>query len=237
MSLEVLEALKEGFSDAVSRNGLVFMAAAYVLGVVSTVGTQSSLSGMFPSFSGIAAPQATPLAVGGPAVLWGLVALLAWIGTVVLSIGVIRSFVNRKTEAIDKDYFKRNMLMAVVNIVVGGIVFGLAVGLGLILLVVPGIFIAVSLIFWQVYIAEEDQNFIDAFSNSWDLAKGNRLDLFLLGIAVFLVGIAVGLVFGIPSTALGFLSPKIAALVAGIGNAFTTVFTLATLANAYNQLQ
>lgn len=238
MSLDIVEALKGGFSDTVTRNGLIFVGVSYLLTVVSTASAQSAMYGWMSGMSGTAnVGQALPLALGGPIALWAVVGLLAWLGTVVLTIGVLRSFLNRSTDQINGTHFKRNLGLALVNFIVGSIVFALAVGIGFILLVIPGIFLLVSLIFWQVYVVEEDQNFIEAFQSSWELTSGNRFKLFALGIGALVVGFAISVIFGLPSALLGFLSPGIGALVSNIGNAFVTVFTLATLANAYRQLQ
>jgi len=236
MSLDIGDAIKNGFSDALTRNGLLFAGVTYVLTLLSTAGNQSIMSGFVPS-SGFGVQQSMPLAFGGPVALWGLVSLLSFLATILLTMGIIRSFANRETKGINGDYFRRNALMTGLNLAVGGIAYGLAVVIGLFFLVVPGIFLAVSLIFWNIYVAEKDQNFVEAFSNSWELSKGNRLDLFLLGLGVLVIGIVIGIVFGIPSMVLGFLSPAIGVVISNIGSAFATVFGLATLVNAWKQLQ
>lgn len=108
----------------------------------------------------------------------------------------------------------------------------IAVAIGLVLLVVPGIFLAVSFAFAQVYVAVENQGPFEAISSSWSLASGNRLSIFLLG----LVLVGIGLVVGLVGTALGFVSPPFGTLLSLLVTPFVSVFTSAVLVEAYLQL-
>jgi uncharacterized membrane protein len=124
------------------------------------------------------------------------------------------------------------MLMPGLNFFVGTIVFGIIVAIGLVFLVIPGIFLLVTLAFWAVFVAVDDRNFIEGMQESWALTRGSRFQLFLLGLAVVLVNILVSVVFGI-----GGLTGGVAeVLVTEFSGAVTTIFSLATLAAAYNQL-
>lgn len=79
----------------------------------------------------------------------------------------------------------------------------IAVFLGLVLLIVPGIIIAVRLLFVGYWIVDERRGPLDAIQRSWDLTSGLTLDLFLfgilliainvLGLVLFLVGVLVTL--------------------------------------------
>jgi membrane-anchored glycerophosphoryl diester phosphodiesterase (GDPDase) len=118
------------------------------------------------------------------------------------------------------------------NFIVGAVVFAVIIALGLVLFVVPGIFLLVALVFWTVYVAVEDRSFVEGMQESWALTRGHRMRLFLLGFAVAIVGVVVSAVFGagvLPGSTLGLV-------IAQIGSALTTVFSLATLAAAYDQL-
>ena len=67
--------------------------------------------------------------------------------------------------------------------------FGLLVGLGTCLCILPGIFVAVRLMFAPLIVAVEGASFGDAFRRSWEITKGSFWDLFLLGIVA--IGIAI----------------------------------------------
>ena len=64
-------------------------------------------------------------------------------------------------------------------------------GLTFVLLVIPGLFVLVSLLFAAVYIADRDENVLDAIRDSWGLASGNRWQLFGLVLVVFVGFFAV----------------------------------------------
>jgi len=124
----------------------------------------------------------------------------------------------------------------VLNYVVGSIVFAIVVGLGFVALVIPGIFLLVTLAFWTVFVAVEDETFVAGFRRSWALTRGHRLRLLLLGITVLLLTIAVSAVFSLGGVVGGPVGSFLGAVGAAIAGAVTTVFSLAALAAAYNQL-
>jgi hypothetical protein len=68
--------------------------------------------------------------------------------------------------------------------------------------------------------------------SSWALTRGHRLRLFGLGVAVVVVELVVSAVFGVG----GLVDGVVGVVLVQFGSALTTVFTLATLAAAYDQL-
>ncbi|TYP92113.1 Protein of unknown function (DUF975) [Fodinibius salinus] len=81
---------------------------------------------------------------------------------------------------------------------VGSFLYGIATVLGLLLFIVPGIFIMIRFQFYPYIILEE--NDITAFSalkKSYMLTEGLSLELFLLGVSIFALNIAGILLFGI----------------------------------------
>jgi hypothetical protein len=244
MPINIETALKRGVNRTVARNGLLLAAVLYVVSTVNAIvglGVQQWVAnrGVFPMgvpFSrGMdaeisremgAALFAIPPAVGA------VVSLLAGLATIVLSIGALRIFVSDETERLPSEHFTQNVVWPGLNFLVGTIVFGLVVALGFVFLVIPGIFLLVALAFWTVYVAIEDENFVAAMQDSWGLTRGHRLRLFLLGVAVAVVAIVVSAVFGVA----GIVGGVVGVIITQIGSALTTVFTLATLAAAYDQL-
>ena len=69
------------------------------------------------------------------------------------------------------------------------IVFGLIVGLGTCLCILPGIFLAIRLMFAPMLVAVDGVSFGEAFTRSWQMTKGSFWDLFLLGLTA--IGIAI----------------------------------------------
>ena len=122
------------------------------------------------------------------------------------------------------------------NYVVGSIVFGIVVLLGLVALVIPGLFLLVTLAFWAVSVAVEDENFLAGFRRSWALTGGYRLRVFGLGLVVVLSTTVVSVVLSLGGLFGGTLGSILLAVGSAAGGTITTVFTFAVLAVAYNRL-
>lgn len=88
------------------------------------------------------------------------------------------------------------------RMVLCSIIFGIAVGIGFVLCIIPGIIVALALLPFATALVAEDLPGIEALSRAWELTKGNRLTLLVLVFAS--VGIAI----------LGFLACGVGLLVA-----------------------
>jgi len=225
MSLGVLDTLKGGLKDSLSSKGLKFMGLAYLINLIGSISSQSLLSqlGFYNELG--AAYTMTALAMEGPLPLWTGLSLIGFLAGLWLALGVLRNFVDRSSEEIDTDLFTENLGMPFLNLLIGGILFSVAVGLGFLLFIVPGIFLLVSLFFWTVYVAVEDENFIDAMKSSWSLARGNRLSLLLIVLGIAAVWIFASILVGIPGAVVSNLSPQMGALIGVAADAFSLVFT------------
>lgn len=73
----------------------------------------------------------------------------------------------------------------------------IATAIGLMLLIVPGIIIAVRLLFTGFWIVDERRGPLDAIQRSWDLSSGLTLDLFLFGILLIAINILGVLLLGV----------------------------------------
>ena len=239
MPVNIETALKRGVNRTVARNGLLLAGVLFVISTINEIvgfGVALRLRGALPMS---ALPTNFPFPGDTSAALFAVnpavgavVSLLAGLATVVLTIGALRTFVSDETERLPREHFTENVVWPGLNFIVGAIVFAVLVAFGFVLFVVPGIFLLVALAFWAVYVAVEDENFVAAMQDSWGLTRGHRLRLFLLGVAVAVVAIVVSAVFGVA----GIVGGVVGVIVTQIGSALTTVFTLATLAAAYEQL-
>ena len=91
-------------------------------------------------------------------------------------------------------------LRRAVPVIVVSMLFGLMVVLGLILLIVPGIMLAVM---WSVVVpitVEERTGILGAFNRAQDLTRGARWTIFGLFLLIFLIGLGIGLVGVLVST-------------------------------------
>lgn len=86
------------------------------------------------------------------------------------------------------------------------IVYNVIVGLGMLLLVIPGVYLGLRLQFFSYLIVDQDMGPIDAIKESFAMTSGRTLDLFLLALvalAINLIGalaLIIGLVVTIPIT-------------------------------------
>ena len=99
------------------------------------------------------------------------------------------------------------------------IIYGLIVVAGFILLVVPGIYLALRLQFYSYYIIDKDAGAIDSLRMSWKATEGNVINIFLfelllIGINILgAIALIVGLLVTIPVTfvAVTYLFRKLSA--------------------------
>jgi uncharacterized membrane protein len=90
-----------------------------------------------------------------------------------------------------------------------GLLAGLAQAVGLLLLIVPGIILALGLMLHKYAIVDQDLGPIECLKESWRLTDNEKFDLFLWGLAVMGINIAgfccciVGLLVTVPVTQIG----------------------------------
>ena len=88
---------------------------------------------------------------------------------------------------------------------VANILYSIIVCIGIVLLIIPGIYLAIRLQFFQQYIVSEERcSAIDALKKSWELTQGQAMPLFLLALVQLgltllgLILLVVGLFVAIP---------------------------------------
>jgi hypothetical protein len=271
MSLDIGKALRDGVDRTTARNGLALAAVFVVFRLVDAVVTQSlirvwaeqilnDLAENPPSLEGTEVTaaefqeliteirasiaesnQLTYLDSLSLPELLGLAFLLAIVAEAIRIVAV-RVFVSSETESIPADLVTRNLLPAVLNGVVGGIVVGLLITAGLVFLIVPGIFIAIAFLFLRQEIAVEDKNFIDAMSGSWGLTSGNRLELFGLVVFLAVLGIAVSFFLAVLGIAVSFVLGLLGGGTVGVVldtavSAIVLTYSVAVVSRAYDQLR
>jgi hypothetical protein len=237
MDLDIEAALRGGFDRLVARNGLLFAGLFAVLGLVASLLSADLSAALYSQYVPAAQAQAQsqvgprlglPLAVAGG----GLLVLM--LAQLVASVAAIRTFVSDERRRIVGSYFTRRIGWVALNLVVGGFVFGFVVVLGFVALILPGLFLLVSLFFWNFHVAVEDESFVAGLSTSWSLTKGNRLRLFALGVIV----VVLSMIVSMAGSAAGVAAPEIVSVVvSSLLSGPLAVFSTATGADAYNQLR
>ncbi|MFC6974451.1 hypothetical protein ACFQL1_06870 [Halomicroarcula sp. GCM10025709] len=244
MSLQIGSAFRDGFERTVSPNGLLLMGIFLVFSAVNTVLSQSASLAVqqylqeFPVQSAQLGPASfgtgeAALAVSLPLSVVSILTLITVFIAEALRIVGIRMFAPDETLSPAADSIRDGLPFAVLNGVAGGIIATVLTYIGLVLLVVPGVFIALSFFFARQEIALQNKNFVDALRDSWAMTRGERLGLFVLGALLFVVS----LIANSPATVLFFLSPLAALVVGMVTSAVTTVFGIAVVTRAYQQIK
>ncbi len=177
--------------------------------------------------------------------LWQLVSIAWGVVSVVALIRFLLAAVDGKMVMM-KDLFTQDwMLLAYV---LGTyIIFAVVVGIGFILLIVPGIILALMFGYSIFISAEKKMNPIEAMKASMSLTDGHKMDLFILGLAFAGIAIAAILGFGIVAAfitaifakavpVLGALMVFALAVAAGVGYVAFYMTEMFTFAYVYRKL-
>lgn len=242
MSLDVVTALKEGLDRLASRNGALFVGAFVLISVLGNVAINSAvlaLDAVTPELAAETDQQPTePLPEGmtpfgfelpGSVIL---LLLLVWmLGWAAASVLTVRVLATDYTDEIPGDLLSRRLALATVNEIFARIVIWVLISIGFVLLIVPGVFLAICLYLTRPMIAIEDRNAIDAMAESWRLSKGDRFSILALLLGAIAVYIAITL-----AGTLGAL-PIAGAVLSIVVSSVANVFWLAVSARAFVQLR
>lgn len=229
--LNIGDAINYGFDRLTTRGGAKLLAAYVLVIVVSGVSylslimgtlSDSAATGQDVSFT---PPLDLPVAVSG-----GLLVLSLVVGTV-LAIVAMRAMYADINDVPTTDHTRR-LLRTVGVLLVVGIITNIAVTIGTAFLIVPGIFLAVSLYFAPAAVMIEDAGIIESLERSWELTAGNRFRLFALGIILSIGGSIVGGFFFI----LSIFVPIVGALLYLVTLGALILFGTGVQIGAYRQL-
>ena len=236
MTLQIRRALGNGISKTLTGAGLgfvVLLGIAQIAFLASTnTLTEAFLTGLDLPAGAAQSSTSVPLSLPVSVSVAGVLAFVLLLIFQVITVALIRVMVADQ-QTITQESYTRRMGWVVLNSIVAGIIVGVLTMIGFVLLVIPGLFLTVSLLFTTVYIADEDESFVSAIRNSWSLTSGNRWRLFGLYLAVMIL-------FMLVSFATGFALPSGSALALVVSSVLTTilvVYMMAVLTDAYRQLR
>lgn len=163
------EAIKFGFGTAKS-NILFFIGLLIIVIFVSAI-TASLRAGV----------QKSVLA-------YLVLSIVQYLVNVIIAMGLIRislEFVSKlKPKLLDIVYYK-----PIVRYIIASIIQGIIVFVGFILLIIPGIILAVRLQYASYLIVDKNLGPIEAIKTSWNITRGNTWNLFFFGIILGLINI------------------------------------------------
>lgn len=158
---------------------------------------------------------------GGPGTEWAAIlnsytpvgiafSLISWVASSFLALGLTKAalnFVSGDPASVATLFSQGDKLLRSLG---AGFLYMLIVLGGTLLLIVPGIYLALRLVMYQDAIVDRNLGVMASLRYSWGMTQNNTLSLFGLGIMSFLILIAgalallVGLVFAIPVVTLAF---------------------------------
>jgi uncharacterized membrane protein len=135
---------------------------------------------------------------------FGFLRALSWLVFSVLRVGMLYTALR----VVRREPVPFNSIFSgfprIIHIVIADILVSIAVFWGLILLIIPGIFFAVSFSMRGLLIMERDDDCITALKGSWQMMKGYRIDYFLLWVILLginfvgLIPLGLGLIITVP---------------------------------------
>ena len=131
-------------------------------------------------------------------------ALVSWVFSSFIGLGLARVALNFASGEDSSSNTLFGQGAKLFKTIVAWFLFGLMVGVGLVLLIVPGIYLALRFGMFQYAIVDKNLGIMESFKYSSDLTKNNLMNLLGLVFMMFLIVIAgflalgVGLLFAIP---------------------------------------
>lgn len=141
----------------------------------------------------------------------GFGSLVSWFLMTWLSIGYINfllNIVDGKQAQFKEIFYGVKTVEQFAYYVLVSLVYGALVMVGTLIFIIPGIILAIGLVFAHFYIAENRLGFKNAFKSSWEITKGNRWKMFWFAIVTVFFNLAglfafgIGLLVTIPMTQL-----------------------------------
>lgn len=135
-----------------------------------------------------------------------ILSIIGWVLKILMGLGFLKislAIIDKKSFQFSDlfnnyQYFWRSLAASAV--------YGLAIFVGIILLIVPGIIFAIRLQYFNLLIIDKGMGPIEALKKSWEMTRRNTINLLLLGILCGLINIlgalalGVGLVLAFPTT-------------------------------------
>ncbi|CAI49254.1 uncharacterized protein NP_2326A [Natronomonas pharaonis DSM 2160] len=213
MALPIGQTIADGIERAATKTGLVLAVVliAYQLPLVAA--TNTLFEALLPAEAAAEADIGLTLPLSADAA--AAIAVLGYLFGVAVAVVAARALArpHAALSTFPPSLYTRRILRATLAALVAGLLATVAIGVGTLLLVIPGLFLLVSFAFYLVVIGVEDEGPLSSLRRSWQLASGNRWRLFAL---ILIVGIAVGLVSSVVSIAAAVTGSMVASEVASI---------------------
>jgi hypothetical protein len=188
MALQLGRVVSDGIKRVATPTGGILLALLVAIQMLAQVSVNTIAVGLFPPGPAgeieAALGITLPVSVSVAAAMFVASVVFSSIYFVVLSRALTRPAHSLST--FPSTLFTRRIGRASVTMLVGGIFIALTIMVGTIFVFVPGIFFAVSFLFFMFAVGVEDRGLVAGLKRSWGLSQGNRVKL---SIFVVLAGI------------------------------------------------
>lgn len=237
MRLDIRDILENTIDRVMTPAAGWLVAGFFVLGLLNQAISTSFATAMIERQTNVAINTATTLSLGISSlpVLGVLTVLMMLVGTW-YTIVAGRVFLNERTESIPLQYVTDAIPRRLGHLVAGGLVSTLLIFAGGVLLIVPGIYVMLGLLFFPVIVIDTEKGFIQAFRHSWEIVAGHRWRLFGLGIVVTVLAMALSVAGTQIGSLLSPVAPSASAIIQTLMTGIGSVFQWAALVETYRRL-
>lgn len=232
MTLRLTTAIPDGIARVFTTTGGILFAALLAYMALFTTALNTAIAALLP-------PEAVNEVVGLTLPIPGTVAGLLVLGSYVLLaayfVVLARALTRPRSElsTFPREIITRRLGVATLWMLLGGIVVGLSVMVGLVLFILPGLFLAASFFFFIFAVGVEDRGPLESLRRSWGLSRGNRIRLIVL---VIVIGILGGVIGGVGAVFEAAGEPVIADVVSIVVNSVVFVFMYGIMAAVYAEV-
>lgn len=232
MALQLGRTLGRGGLRALSASGIALLTLTLVVQYAFVSSLNTVLYEVFPADVQGDLEIGLTLPVSGS--IAGVLTAVAFLATVVLYVVAPRTLARDTADlnSLSARLFTRRIGRAALSALLAGLLVATSVTLGSVL-IVPGLFLAVSFAFVPFAIAVEDRRTIPALRRSWDLARGNRWRL----LVVVVVLVAFHGIVSVVSAAFTLAAPAVGQAISVGASSVVLVLGVAVLAEAFRQLR
>jgi len=197
MSFQLSTAFTDGIKRTTTKTGGIVFGLYLLFQTVNIVLTNTTTAATLPAEAAGEVGLIAPI----PAAVAGVLLFVSYLLLLVLFVVIARAFARPLGElsTFPSELYTRRIGWATVSMIIASIFVFVAVAVGFVLLIIPGVFLSLCFLLYWYTIAVEDCGPIEGLRRSWDLSRGNRLRLLF----VFGVLIALGVVSSIVSTIAG----------------------------------
>jgi len=236
MALQLGRTVSDGIRRVFSRTGGLLLVGLLGIQLLVQASVNTAVVGLFPAEMSDGLAETVGLTLPVPGTVGAGLVVIALVLNAAYFVVLSRAFTRPAADlgTFPSRLYTRRMGRATLSTTVGGVLVGVAVMVGLLLLVLPGLFLAVSFLFFLFAVGVEDRGVVGGLRRSWALSVGNRLKL---GLIVVLGG-AIGGVGGVVGSVLQLAgTPAVAELVTIATNSVLFLVLYGIMAAAYLQVR